>query len=113
MEKERIELAAIVNHYFSKYPPILSVSQVAEILKINEPALRAQISRKAFPVRVRKVPGLGIHILLLDLITYITTGNRQVPIPDEYRHKIPGKKRGRPTKREEIEKRKRLSGLAD
>jgi len=105
MNNEKIELTSLVNYYFSEYPPVLTVKQVAEFLRENEPTIRAQILRKVFPIRVGKEPGLGLHVLLIDLVNYITTGKRQVPIPDERLKKMGGKKRGRPTKQEEIARR--------
>jgi hypothetical protein len=105
MNNEKIELTSIVSHYFSQYPPLLTISQVAEILGQNEPTIRAQILRKVFPIVVRKEPGLGLHVLLVDLLNYITTGKRQVPIPAERIKKMGGKRRGRPTKQEEIARR--------
>ena len=105
MNNEKIELTSLVNFYFSEYPPVLTIKQVAEILRENEPTIRAQILRKVFPIRVCKEPGLGLHVLLIDLINYITTGKRQVPSPAERIKKMGGKKRGRPTKQEEIARR--------
>ncbi|WP_306480811.1 hypothetical protein [Limnobacter sp.] len=105
MNNEKIELNSLVSHYFSQYPPLLTIKNVAEILGQNEPTIRAQILRKVFPIRVRKEPGLGLHVLLIDLVSYITNGKRQVPIPDERMKKMGGKKRGRPTKQEEIAQR--------
>lgn len=105
MNNEKIELTSIVSHYFSQYPPVLTISQVAEILQENEPAVRAQIRRKVFPIRVQREPGRGLNVLLVDLIQYVTSGRRQVPIPDERLKKMGGKKRGRPTKQEEIARR--------
>lgn len=106
MNNEKIELTSIVSHYFSQYPPILTISQVAEILRENEPAIRAQIRRQVFPVRVNREPGRGLHVLLVDLISYVTSGRRQVPLPPERTiKKMGGKKRGRPTKQEEIARR--------
>lgn len=105
MNNEKIELTSIVSHYFSQYPPILGISQVAEILQENEPAVRAQIRRQVFPIRVHREPGRGLHVLLVDLINYVTSGRRQVPLPSERMKKMGGKKRGRPTKQEEIARR--------
>ncbi|WP_394672142.1 hypothetical protein [Limnobacter sp.] len=105
MKNEKIELTTLVNYYYSEYPPVLNIKQVADILRENEPTIRAQILRKVFPIRVRKEPGLGLHVLLIDLVHYITTGKRQVPIPDERIRKMGGKRRGRPTKAEEIARR--------
>lgn len=105
MNNEKIELTSIVSHYFSQHPPILGIPQVAEILQENEPAVRAQIRRQVFPIRVHREPGRGLHVLLVDLISYITSGRRQVPLPPERIKKMGGKKRGRPTKAEEIARR--------
>jgi hypothetical protein len=105
MNNEKIELTSIVSHYFSQYPPILTISQVAEILRENEPAIRAQIRRQVFPIRVHREPGRGLHVLLVDLLSYVTTGRRQVPLSPDRITKIGGKRRGRPTKAEEIARR--------
>jgi hypothetical protein len=114
MNNEKIELTSIVSHYFSQYPPVLTIKNVAEILGQNEPAIRAQILRKVFPIRVRKESGLGLHVLLVDLVNYITTGKRQVPIPEERIKKMGGKKRGRPSKYDEIKRREaREQGISE
>ena len=102
---ESIELNDLLKDYFEKYPPILTVDEVSKILKENSQTTRDRIRRGTFPVRVIKEPGSRFQIMLIDLVEYITTGKRQVPLPRELRDRAGGKKRGRPTKAEQIARR--------
>lgn len=101
---ESIELNDLIKDYFEKYPPILTVDEVSKILKENSQTTRDRIRRGTFPVRVIKEPGSRFQIMLIDLVEYITTGRRQVALPKELREKAGGKRRGRPTKAEQIAK---------
>lgn len=101
---DQIELNSVIKDYFEKYPPVLSVGEVAEILRENSQTTRDRIRRGTFPVRVIKEVGSRHQVLLIDLVAYLTTGKRQVPLPRELREKAGGKRRGRPTKAEQIAK---------
>lgn len=101
---ESIELNDLIKEYFEKYPPILKIEQVSEILRENSKTTRDRIRRGTFPVRVIKEPGSRFQVMLVDLLAYISTGKRQVPLPKELREKAGFKKRGRPTKAEQIQK---------
>lgn len=101
---ESIELYAVIKDYFEKYPPVLKIEQVSEILRENSQTTRDRIRRGTFPVKVIKEPGSRFQVMLVDLIEYITTGKRQIPLPRELREKSGYRKRGRPTKAEQIAK---------
>lgn len=101
---DQIELDSVIKDFFEKYPPVLTVGEVAEILRENSQTTRDRIRRGTFPVRVIKEPGSRFQVMLVDLIEYITTGKRQIPLPRELREKSGYKKRGRPTKAEQIAK---------
>ncbi|MEQ9106754.1 MAG: hypothetical protein RLO04_04750 [Limnobacter sp.] len=101
---DQIELNEVIKDYFAKYPPILKIEQVSEILHENSQTTRDRIRRGTFPIKVIKEPGSRFQVMLIDLVAFLTTGKRQVPLPRELREKAPGKKRGRPTKAEQIAK---------
>lgn len=101
---DQIELNSVIKDYFEKYPPVLSVGEVAEILRENSQTTRDRIRRGTFPIRIIKEPGSRIQVMLVDVVEYITTGRRQVALPKELREKAGGKRRGRPTKAEQIAK---------
>jgi len=81
------------------------VDEVSKILKENSQTTRDRIRRGTFPVKVIKEVGSRHQVLLIDLVAYLTTGKRQVPLPRELRDRAGGKKRGRPTKAEQIARR--------
>lgn len=101
---ESIELYAVIKDYFEKYPPVLKIEQVSEILRENSQTTRDRIRRGTFPVKVIKEPGSRFQVMLIDLVAFLTTGKRQVPLPRELREKAGGKRRGRPTKAEQLAK---------
>lgn len=102
-------MAALLRELFASYPPILSIPMVAEILRLEIPALRARIRRKSFPITVRQEIGEPQYVLLVDLVRFSVTGERQPqpverPIrPSRNPLGLNGKRsRGRPTKAEQI-----------
>ena len=101
---DQIELNSVVRDFFEKYPPVLKIEQVSEILRENSQTTRDRIRRGTFPVRVIKEVGSRHQVLLIDLLDYLTSGKRQIPLPRELREKAGFKKRGRPTKAEQLAK---------
>lgn len=101
-------MAALMRELFASYPPLLSIPMVAEILKLEVPAVRARIRRKAFPITVRQEAGGPQYILLTDLIRFSITGERQQPVERPIRPpRNPlglngNRRRGAPTKAERI-----------
>lgn len=77
MEQAQFE-ATLLRDLREQYSLILSVADVAEILKENCPAVRARIRRGTFPVRVLQTPGNPQHVLLVDLIKFLVTGESQI-----------------------------------
>lgn len=101
-------MVALMRELFASYPPILSIQMVAEILKLEVPAVRARIRRKAFPITVRQEEGGPQYVLLSDLVRFSITGERQQPVDRPVRPSrnplgLNGKRqRGAPTKAERI-----------
>lgn len=102
-------IAALMRELFASYPPLLSIPMVAEILQQEVPAVRARIRRNAFPISVRQEEGGSQYVLLVDLVRFSITGERQEQPPTRPTrlprnpHGFNGKRsRGRPTKAEQI-----------
>lgn len=102
-------MAALLRELFASYPPILSIQMVAEILKLEVPAVRARIRRKAFPITVRQEEGGPQYVLLSDIVRFSITGeHQQQPVDRPIRPSrnplgLNGKRqRGAPTKAERI-----------
>lgn len=86
-----------------KYPPVLSVKMVAEILKEDVPTVRARIRRGSFPIPVRQETGGRQYVLLAELVHFVFTG------PTQPQHDIfcaidrpAPRRRGRPSKADQI-----------
>lgn len=102
-------MATLMRELFASYPPLLSIQMVAKILRQEVPAVRARIRRKAFPITVRQDDGGPQYVLLVDLVRFSITGERQEQ-PTTRPIRLPrnplglnGKRsRGRPTKAEQI-----------
>lgn len=105
MQIDQTQLTEIVKDHFSKYPPVVRIPQLAEIFREKEPTIRSRIRQGAFPIKVISEPGSEQYVLLIDLVSFFLTGKRQVPLPPSLAKRKPGKRRGRPTKAEEIAKR--------
>jgi len=109
-------IAALLRERFAKYPPILKIPQVAEILNEDVPTVRARIRRGSFPITVRQEEGGHQYVLLSDLVLFSVTGKRQLQLENRparmvrNQQGINGKrKRGAPKKAERVA-RERLGG---
>lgn len=86
-------LAALLAR-FDDLPPRLSIPLLAELLKENEPAVRAQIDRNQFPMTLHRQPYM--HVMLADFLRWYQTGETQPQLDDlEKQSLIVIKKRGR------------------
>jgi len=70
-------IAALLRELFASYPPILNIQMVAEILREEAPTVRARIRRNTFPITVRQDEGGPQYVLLIDLVRFSCTGERQ------------------------------------
>lgn len=103
----------LFREYLSKYPPVLEISDIATIFQKKLPTIRARIRRGVFPVPVRHDPGGRQYVLLVDLIGFLLTGEDKYKDTDTDKDqpvmktantqiKLEKKRRGRPTKRDQL-----------
>jgi len=109
-------IAALLRERFAKYPPILPIPMLSEILQEQVPTIRARIRRGSFPITIRQEAGGPQYVLLSDLIFFLVTGERQPQLENRparmvrNQQGINGKrKRGAPKKAERVA-RERLGG---
>ncbi len=102
-------MAALMRELFASYPPLLSIPMVAEILQQEVPAVRARIRRHSFPITVRQEDGGAQYVLLVDLVRFSITGERQeqpttrpIRLPRNPNGLNGKRSRGRPTKTEQV-----------
>ena len=101
-------MAALMRELFALYPPLLTIQMVAEILRLEVPAVRARIRRNAFPITVRQEAGGSQYVLLADLVRFSITGEKQQTIERPIRlARNPlglngNRRRGAPTKAERV-----------
>lgn len=102
------EILAIFAELLKKYPPILTLAEGAEILRIpSVNALRIRFNRKKLPVRIRENGGEQC-IFLTDIAEWQATGQKQeqiLPVRPKAPKNTAKSKGGRPSKAEEIAKR--------
>ena len=81
----------------SKYPSVLNIKMVAEILGEKCPAVRARIRRGTFQIPVQKNPGNLQHVLLVDMLKYLATGESRITLDVDHEGSRPKcNRRGRP-----------------
>jgi hypothetical protein len=108
-------ITSLLRELFSIYPPILQIPMVAAILHEEVPTIRARIRRGSFQIRVRQDPGGRQYVLLVDLVSFVSTGETQPqPVMRAVRQSrnpfgLNGKRlRGRPAKTEQQSNHKKV-----
>jgi hypothetical protein len=69
---------ALLRDLSTRYPFVLQIKTVAEILQEDVPTIRARIRRGSFQVAVRQEPGGRQYVLLVDLVHFIVSGDVQL-----------------------------------
>lgn len=80
----------------AQLPPVLTISQLAELLKMQIPTVRQQIRRGTFPISIRQIDGGSQFVLLADVVQFLRDGVRQPQFPLQHRApRNPGGRFGR------------------
>jgi predicted site-specific integrase-resolvase len=95
MEEEKMKMIEILAQ---KYPVLLNFQEVGEILRVRERTIRNWQSRGKLPFPTFKING-AVRVKLTDLVEFIENGNRQ---------EIKKRRRGRPTKAEQMERQENI-----
>lgn len=108
MQTKQLTLSPLYIELLKQYLPVLSLAEGAVLLKFpSVNSIRIAFFHGRLPVRLRSIAGRQVFFLS-DIVEYLETGipQEQILLPKSKSHTAtPGKKRGRPTKAEQIARR--------